>query len=205
VDYHHGFSEDCTGVGVLKLHGSIDWLISSCKPEECRPLYPLRKEGLPPGLDRENHQAGDVPAEPVDAAERLWQIPDFEVAHNEFKWRDFSIEGQPPRRLALGGLGLFKPLYNIPGMGMVWRNASIFLWDAAEIVAVGFSMSGFDQMISNMISDIAVRRAERGSPFRVVVIDPSCEDAFCLRYIRVFGNARFVRKPHELVDWESLT
>lgn len=108
------------------------------------------------------------------------------------------------RIFALAGLGMYKPLHKIPGLGPVWENAFRALQEASEIIVVGFSCSDFDGMVRLHFSTIMRERLNSGNAPVVTVIDPSADDpSFQQRMEDVFGPCKWMPLSHSAVDWET--
>jgi len=105
---------------------------------------------------------------------------------------------------AIAGLGSYKLLENLPGLGWVWRNAMRSIAQAEEIYVIGFSLSPFDTMARLHFAGVMCKRAEKGNlPKVITLIDPNaCENKSNFR--SVFGPdvpIRAIEQHAEDVDW----
>lgn len=193
--WNHVIGPDCDrGVPVFKLHGSIDWIIAH-RHESFSGLTLLFDK---PNEKRRNKDTGFI-----EEDYRLWQ---FNSRGQLAKWvsgRDLQ-KGLAWRTIGIGGLGAYKPLHRIPGLGGVWVRGMRALYEANLAVIVGFSMSDFDVMAQMQFAQVARARTQEGRPLRVHVIDPCLTSDAKQRFRRVFKKVKFEKCTHEEFDWSSL-
>jgi hypothetical protein len=107
--------------------------------------------------------------------------------------------------VGIAGLGAYKQLHQIPGLGFVWKEATNALYGADCAVVVGFSMSDFDAMSQMRFADIARIRHDENRNLQVVVVDPGIDDNEYakIRFRRVFREVEFAPKRHEEFEWDN--
>jgi len=204
----HGFSKEkpSESAQVLKLHGSIDWIVADKGDElsKCDRLFEKQN------LNRADKQATEVEEDheqtrDVEEAYCLWRCRSRE----QLSWiKDRDVQqvrnGARPRTVGIAGLGTYKQLHQIPGLGLVWSKAKQALREADRVVIVGFSLSDFDAMAQMEFAQIARLRHENGNPLKIEVVDPSIQEENSLtlsRFRRVFRNVQSIPKPHEEFEW----
>lgn len=103
------------------------------------------------------------------------------------------------------GLGIYKELHQIPGLGPVWVPGMKALDKADRAVIIGFSMSDFDAMAQLQFAEVARARHQKGKPLPVTVIDIHADSPeLQKRYQRVFSHVEFKKAGVESFDWSSL-
>ena len=193
--WNHGTGrDDDQGLGVFKLHGSIDWIVLH-RNESSTKLDLL--------FDKKNSNRSDGKTGHVEDDYRLWRCRTREQLSQWIKGRD--LQGELPRKVGTCGLGAYKELHRIPGLGLVWTRGMGALYQADSAIVVGFSMSDFDAMAQMQFAVVARARNVENRPLRVIVIDPFVDQAAEDRFRRVFRSVEFVGEPHEEFDWQSLT
>src|SRR5262249_531217 len=127
-----------------------------------------------------------------------------EQLRNWMSGRDLQLVPQyaESRTVGIAGLGAYKQLHQIPGLGRVWTHGMRALHKADIAIIVGFSMSDFDAKAQMQFAEVARTRQDESRPLRVRVIDPfisskESED----RFRRVFRHVDFDKCHHEEVDW----
>jgi hypothetical protein len=194
--WNHGLAEGkgVDEVTLCKLHGSIDWIVAH-RSERFSKLDLLFEKD---NANRSNQNTGHVEDDC-----RLWRCRTSEQLQGWVSGRDLqSIPvGASPRTVGIAGLGAYKQLHQIPGLGRVWTRGMRALYEADRAVVVGFSMSEFDAMAQLQFGGIARKRQDEGRPLMVTVIDPFANDATKERFRRVFRSVDFVSRPHETIDW----
>lgn len=206
--WNHGTSKDRqAGIPVYKLHGSIDWIVADRRESfnNCDLLFEKENvnrsvndgdDELLPDDDRSAH---------VEDECRLWRCPrDRLKAWIDDRDLQWIPDGGVCRTVGIAGLGAYKALHRIPGLGEVWARAMQALYQADLAVVAGFSLSDFDAMAQLHFAEVARARTAKDRPLRVVVIDPSLDEAGKTRFCRVFRHVEFIEKKHENVDWSSL-
>jgi hypothetical protein len=185
------------GVPVYKLHGSIDWIVAD-RAEEFRGLDPLFDK---PSANRLGSRTGHV-----EDDYRLCRCRTRKQLESWLAGRDLQTNpsGTCPRTVGIAGLGAYKELHQIPGLGHVWACGTRALYQADCAVVVGFSMSDFDAMAQMQFSAVARERWCQGRPLPVVVVDPFADEAVKHRFRTVFRCVHFIEEPHEVVDWSRL-
>jgi len=184
--WHYGFDEIESGIPVLKVHGSIDWVRV--------PRGHTVRNGLKL-FEKTNVNRGQGVDEHPEDAYVLWRIPDI------LSRRDEVLPFSSPKRPAMGGLGRVKPLHEIPGIGFVWSRAFEVIKSAEAIYVIGWSASPYDVMARfHFASVLALRQIPLS---RVVVVDPKvCEQI--TNYRAIFGEVKAIGECAECVDWDSL-
>lgn len=186
-----------TGVRVCKLHGSIDWIVAHRNHDfgKCELLFDKQN------VNRRNGNTGYVEDDYV-----LWRCRSIDQLQ---KWIDnrylqYVPESAMPARVGIAGLGAYKPLHEIPGLGRVWANGMRSLYEAGKCIVVGFSMSDFDAMAKMQLANVAMIRAQEQNPLEVVVVDPYISDEGKARFRSVFRTVEFVDEAHESFNWDSI-
>lgn len=196
--WNHGARrDDEKGIGVHKLHGSIDWIVAH-RNESFSKLDLL--------FDKKNANRTEGSTGYIEEDCRLWRCQTREQLRNWIEGRELQSlpEDASPRTVGIAGLGAYKGVHQIPGLGYVWTNGMQALYKADMAVVVGFSMSDFDTMAKMQFVEVARARAKEGRPLPVLVIDPSVNEAAENRFRQVFRHVHFVRKKHEEFDWGSI-
>jgi hypothetical protein len=196
--WNHGTGHDGdTGVAVFKLHGSIDWIVAD--RAESFPKLDLL-------FDKKNANRSDGKTGHLEDDCRLWRCQSPEQLTNWIEGRDLQMvaDGASPRTVGIAGLGAYKELHRVPGLGHVWSHGMRALCQADVAVVVGFSMSDFDAMAQMQFAEVARARARETQPLRVIVVDPFVDQASRARFQRVFRSVDFITKPHEDFDWSQL-
>ncbi len=178
------------GIAVCKLHGSIDWIVAdrSENLSNCDLLFDK------PNSNRSKQKTGDI-----EDDYRLWRCRTREQRRNWISGRD--LQSGSWKTVGIAGLGAFKQLHQIPGLGRVWAHGMQALEEAHVVVVIGFSMSDFDAMAQMQFAEVARKRWGESRPLPVIVIDPFMSDATKERFRRVFRSVDFVSSAHETVDW----
>jgi len=184
------------GLPVYKLHGSIDWMFAH-RCEQFSKLDLL--------FDKDNANRSNPCSGHVEDDCRLWRCRTRDQLREWVSGRDLQSipEGAIPRTVGIAGLGAYKQLYQIPGLGCVWTRAMRAIHKADRIVVVGFSMSDFDAMAQLQFAEIARARQVEGRPLKVTVVDPYANDLRRQRFQRVFRTVEFIVSPHEKVNWSD--
>jgi hypothetical protein len=185
------------GMPVYKLHGSMDWIVAHREESfsKCDLLF-----------DKKNANRSDGKTGHVEDDYRLWRCRTLEQLHNWIEGRDLQMvaDGASPRTVGIAGLGAYKELHRIPGLGHVWAHGMRALYQADVAVVVGFSMSDFDAMAQMQFAEVARARARESRPLRVMVVDPFVDQAVKERFQRVFRSVDFITKRHEDFDWSNV-
>lgn len=199
IDWHYGFKqENDVGTGILKMHGSINWLIVP-RNKYSNFGYPLlfKKEDA-------NRDETDWPCSEEEWDYVLIRIPDSSVG---LKIENRNLQShEKPYFIGIAGLGRYKPLDRIPGSGQVWHNAGSALYQADEIYIVGFSLSPFDTMARMHFAGVMCERAKKNRPATIVLIDPN---AYKLKndFQSVFGTdtpITIYQQKSEQVKWSEV-
>lgn len=195
--WHHGTRHGSEGIPVFKLHGSIDWIVAH-RSESFVKLELL--------FDKENANQSKQNTGHVEDDCRLWRCRSESQLREWIEGRDLqSLPAQASARtVGIAGLGAYKQLHQIPGLGRVWARGMRTLYEADVAIIVGFSMSEFDAFAQMQFAEVAKHRSSDGRPLPVIVIDPFITETSAERYRRVFRTVEFLKTPHELVNWDSL-
>lgn len=196
--WNHGFERDRSdGTPVFKLHGSIDWIVAYRSD-------PISELDLLFDKPNDNRSQCDTGHKEDDYL--LWRYRTRKELCEWLEGRDLQEvpSGAAPRTVGIAGLGAYKELHQIPGLGPVWSRGMRALYQADLAVIVGFSMSDFDAMAQMQFAEVARSRWDKQRPLRVVVIDPFLNECSESRFRRVFREVDFIEEHHENVDWSSL-
>lgn len=197
---NHGIGSDGDSkIPVFKLHGSIDWIVAH-RLESFHELDLL--------FDKQNTNRSQGNTGHIEDDCRLWRCRSRDQLSRWIRGRDWQEipPGAVQRTVGIAGLGAYKELHRIPGLGAVWARGMQALYQADLAVVVGFSMSDFDTMAQMQFAEVAQARHRDQRPLRVIVIDPFADKAYKDRFRRVFRvrDADFLEKDHEAVDWTRL-
>ena len=196
--WNHGIESDAgNGIPVFKLHGSTDWIVAH--RSESNSKFDLLFDK--PNANRSRGNSGHVEDDC-----RLWRCRTRDQLSRWIKGRHLQMfpSGAAPRSVGIAGLGAYKELHRIPGLGLVWERGMQALHQADLAVVVGFSMSDFDAMAQMQFAEVARSRQREKRPLRVIVIDPFAGEGCQDRFRRVFRDVEFVKQDHQTVDWTSL-
>jgi hypothetical protein len=197
--WNHGTGrESDAGIAVFKLHGSIDWIVAHRS-------QPISNHVLL--FDKKNANRLEQNTGHVEDDCRLWRCRTGEQLQRWISGRDFQSipEHASLRTVGIAGLGAYKQLHQIPGLGEVWTRGMRALYEADRVVVVGFSMSDFDVMARMQFAEVARKRWDEKRPLKVIVIDPYLKKKIDKeRFLRVFRSVEFVTSNHETVDWNLL-
>lgn len=196
--WNHGFLRiDDSGNPVFKLHGSIDWIVAHRSDNSSKLDLLFNKENV---NDSENDTGN------IEDDCQLWRCRTLDQRVDWIEGRDLQSipKSACPRTVGIAGLGAYKQLHRIPGLGRVWSNGMQALYHADQVVIVGFSMSDFDAMAQMQFAEIAQARARNSKTLPVIVIDPFVDKSSKDRFRRVFRSVNFINEKHETYDWSSL-
>jgi hypothetical protein len=188
-------------IRLLKVHGSVNWLKV--------PRNKYQNFGYPPLFIKEdkNRKETDWPSGEEEWDYVLLRIPDNSVGLRIEK-RDLQIPEKKPHSPGIAGLGRYKPLENLPGLGWVWVNAMRSIAQAEEIYVIGFSLSLFDTMARLCFADVMIQRVEKANlPQKVIIIDPNACELKKSNFRSVFGPdvpIKAIEQQAEDVDWAGL-
>ncbi len=192
--WNHGFEHERDGgIPVHKLHGSIDWIVAD-RSESFSKLDLL--------FDKANTNRSDGKTGHVEEDCRLWRCQTREQRRNWIKGR--ALQSGTWKTVGIAGLGAYKELHQIPGLGRVWKRGMQALYHADRAVVVGFAMSDFDAMAQMQFAEVARARGREGRPLPVIVIDPCANKETKKRFRRVFRRVDFIPRGHQDFDWSSL-
>jgi len=209
--WNHGLDDkDNGGVPILKMHGSVDWMLlkrgqeweGGIKLFSKRDINAERNGRSPDDGERtpgtEPKKLTDLLAEPY-ARSPCEEQDETEYGFELWRAKDMSSFDY---RLGLAGLGRYKPLHELPGSALTWYGACKALKEAEEIYVIGFSMSPYDTMTRFQFSTVV--RTRQRPPEKVVVIDPNAiELAKALSF--VFGQSiTLMAHQAERTDWNAL-
>ena len=200
TDWHYGFEQEkSAGIQILKMHGSINWLVVS-RDKYLNFGYPLlfRKQDA-------NRGESDWPSGEEEWDYVLIRVPDPYVG-SRIENRALQ-SSEKPYLVGIGGLGRYKPLDKLPGMGEVWSNAMRTLGHAEEVYVVGFSLSPFDAMVRLHLGGVMCNRSEKKDlPKIVTLVDPHAR-ALKENFVSVFGAEtpmEICEQEAQEVDWLGL-
>jgi hypothetical protein len=199
--WNHGLRDevDKAGVTIFKLHGSVDWFAFSRGTANFEKYESLFRKINVDGVD------GDQ-----DARFELCRLRHRDDLQGVLESVGLDLQWENARWWpALGGLGLYKPLHRVPGLGFAWAKAGQALATADTIVVVGFSLSPFDTMARLQLASAYLNRTSSEQQ-RVIVIDPDPWKVVVDRFRKIYGNRveapleRSTKSGHHELDWEEL-
>lgn len=195
--WNHGLNDHKNGgVAVLKMHGSVDWLLLERRPEMKLEMFVKLFSKSDVNVEEHGHPA---PQEEEYAWE-LWRAKDSNTCDGVIEMDKSGLSNFRYFR-GLSGLGSHKPLHRLPGSAKTWFTAFEALHSADEIYVVGFSMSIYDTMTRFHFTSVINDR--HNPPSKVIIIDPNAEQLVETSSI-VFGRLpTLVSLKAENVDWQS--
>jgi len=195
--WNHGLNDrDYGGVTVLKMHGSIDWILLQRRPEDQLEKFVKLFPKKDTNVDEHGHQSPQEEEYPWE----LWRAKDTTTC-NAVIDMDKSDLSNFRYSLALAGLGRYKPLHRLPGSAWTWLAAFQALNSVDEIYVVGFSMSLYDTMTRFRFTSVIHRRSNPA--LKVVIIDPNAL-RLAETYSSVFGKIlTLMAFKAEDVDWQK--
>lgn len=196
--WNHGTRrEGDVGVPVFKLHGSIDWLVIDRAEKTNDHTVLFEKQNL----NTNGQRTGNV----EDDCVLVRQSRDRLCAWMNNSGLELASLSNWPRKSGIAGLGAYKELHTVPGLGVVWAEAMRALREADVAVVIGFSMSDFDALAQMQFAGVAQARDTAGHPLRVIVVDPGINNDEGVeakkRFGRVFRGVEFRQEAHQDIDW----
>jgi len=215
--WNHGTGRtDDRGIAVCKFHGSIDWIVAYRGASFSKLELLFDKPNLNRSAEVQDGETDDLtliaeaargdirPDIHEEEDLRLWRCQTRQQLESWLSDREIQLvrSGTPPCAVGIAGLGSFKRLHQIPGLGRVWAHGLRALREADLAIVIGFSMSDFDKMAQLQFAEVVRNRQDR--PLRVVVVDPSAKHRdFQERFHRVFRAVGFIDHGLEAVDWSE--
>jgi hypothetical protein len=197
--WHYGFEQEKGyGVKILKMHGSINWIMVR-RNHKNNFDYPLLFEKT--DLNIENH--GAKASSEIEYNFVLLRIPNNKLS-NRIENRVLQLENKQ-YEIAIAGLGRYKPLSELVGSGEIWINAFRAMHNCEQIYVIGFSLSPFDTMARLHFGGVMMKRSQQqdsGLP-RITLIDPLASELKS-NFESVFGRGAemvVIEKKGEEVDW----
>lgn len=191
IKFHYGFEkENGCGVKILKMHGSINWLMV------CRGQW----NGLKYDILAEKTESNTNAANPYNV---LLRVPDDDV-YNVVEHRHLSSQNKD-KSIGIVGLGTYKRVSDLVGSGEIWRkNAYQALRDCEQIYVIGFSFSRFDTMARLFFGRVMMERFEKKIKLpKIILIDPDANN-LNKRIESIFGRKTIIElvpQEAEKVDW----
>lgn len=200
IKWTYGFKkEETSGVQVLKMHGSINWIIVPRNQVDNFGYRVLFKK-----VDKNRETVDGGPTGELEYDNALLQVPDEKLA-NRIENRALQLN-QKQYSIGIAGLGRYKSLDELPGSGEVWYNAGRALLTADKVYVVGFSLSSFDTIARLYFAGAMLTRSQKeGIPPNLRIVDPQADKLY-RRFQAVFGPSAQIdicKKKGEEVDWES--
>jgi hypothetical protein len=201
IDWWYGFELERKkkGIAIFKMHGSINWILAPRNKYENFGYTLLFKKG------DKNREEANFPSGNIEWDYVLLRVPDTSIA-TRIENRDLQ-SSEKPYYLAIGGLGRYKPLDKISGLGEVWVNAMRFLLKAEQIYIIGFSLSPFDNMARLCFAGaMCDRHGKKKPPPNITIVDP-CDKDPTPNFQSVFGldtPIKPLKKRAEDVDWAKV-
>lgn len=195
--WNHGLNDRADGgMTVLKMHGSVDWLLLERRPEtELKKFVKLFSKS------DANVENGHSTPQETEYALELWRAKDGNTCSAVVDMDRSGLANFVYAR-GLAGLGRYKPLHELLGSAQTWLRAFEALRSADEIYVAGFSMSAYDTMMRFHFASVIHDRPS--PPSKVVIIDPGADqlaEAGCI----VFGMPPIlVPRKAEDVDWQKM-
>lgn len=200
--WYYGFEqENGSGVKILKMHGSINWIMVH-RDQKNNFSYPLL-------FKKTDLNAKSYGTEAPDEYEYKWvllRVPDESLA-NRIENRDLQ-SGSKQYEIAIAGLGRYKPLSKLVGSGEIWDNALRALRNCEQIYIIGFSLSPFDTMARLHFGGVIMERSKQKNSglLLITLIDPIAGELKS-NFKKVFGcsaSIDVIEEKGEEVDWSTL-
>lgn len=199
IDWWYGFEleKKKKGIAIFKMHGSVNWILAPRNKYENFGYALLFKK------EDKNRKEANFPSDDIEWDYVLLRVPDTFIA-TRVENRDL-LNSEKPYYLAIGGLGRYKPLDKISGLGEVWVKAMRFLHQAEQIYVVGFSLSPFDNMARLCFAGAMCDRQEKKKPPPGITIVDPCDENPTPKFQSVFGPSAQIKviKKHaeDVEDW----
>lgn len=202
--WYYGFEQEKGhGVKILKMHGSINWIMVR-REQKDNFEYPLLFEKRDKNIEDHGMQAPDE----TEYRIVLLRVPDESLA-GRIENRDLQL-GSKQYEIAIAGLGRYKPLSELKGSGEIWNNALRALRNCEQIYIIGFSLSPFDTMARLHFGGVMMKRSKVkkiGLP-QITLIDPIAGELKS-NFKKVFGCSASInvieqKGEEEKVDWSTL-
>ncbi len=200
--WYYGFEQEKgSGVKILKMHGSINWIMVR-RDQKNNFSYPLLFEKSDINVEKYGTEAPDED----EYMRVLLRVPD-ESLSNRIENRELQ-KGNKQYEIAIAGLGSGKPLSELVGSGKIWNNAFRALDNCEQIYIIGFSLSPFDTMVRLRFSGVMMKRSkeEKNGLPQITLIDPIA-GKLEPNFKKVFGCSASIdikEKKGEEVDWSIL-
>jgi hypothetical protein len=203
ISWCHGFkNEQNTGVTICKMHGSIDWLIMGRNVSSHFNSVDLlfRKDD-----QNRNNTVSDKPASELEFDYELVRVKNDKFLEAFVSSRHLQHQ-KSQYFFALAGLGSYKPLHHVPGLGEVWWKGMNALGQAEQIHIIGFSLSPFDNMARLSFGGVMCQRHNKNNlPQKITLIDPNI-NTLLPNFQAVFGQNTPIlpcQKRAEEIDWSQ--
>jgi hypothetical protein len=200
--WQYGFEQEKGyGVKILKMHGSINWIMVR-RDQKDNFGYPLLFEKT--DINVEDH--GAKASNEIEYNDVLLRVPNDKLS-NRIENRDLQL-GSKRYEIAIAGLGRYKPLSELVGSGEIWNNAIRALRNCEQIYIIGFSLSPFDTMARLHFGGVMMERSKVktiGLP-QITLIDPIAGELKS-NFKKVFGcsaSINVIEQKGEEVDWSTL-
>lgn len=199
--WQYGFEQEKgSGVKILKMHGSINWIMVR-RDQKDNFGYPLLFEKT--DINVEDH--GAKASNEIEYNYVLLRVPNDKLS-NRIENRDLQL-GSKQYEIAIAGLGRYKPLSELVGSGEIWNNAIRALRNCEQIYIIGFSLSPFDTMARLHFGGVMMERSKVkkiGLP-QITLIDPIAGELKS-NFKKVFGcsaSINVIEQKGEEVDWST--
>ena len=200
--WYYGFEQEKShGVKILKMHGSINWIMVR-REQKDNFEYPLLFEKRDKNVEDHGMQAPDETEYKIV----LLRVPDESLA-GRIENRDLQLRSKQ-YEIAIAGLGRYKPLSELKGSGEIWNNALRTLRNCEQIYIIGFSLSPFDTMARLHFGGVMMERSKEKEIglMQITLIDPIAGE-LKPDFKKVFGcsaSIDVIEKKGEEVDWSTL-
>lgn len=191
--WNHGLENERGGTTILKMHGSIDWLVCERgEADRCTNLTLLfqkkdnnRSNGSSAGSTGENEYDDELVRIKRERLEKCIEDRDLPKGF----WKSTGI----------AGLGSYKQLYKLPGSARVWAKAADSLHKCDVIFIIGFSFSIFDTMVRLLFAEVMDGRKQLP---QVYVINPCIDAGYESTVKGIFGDGvHLVKEKAQAIEW----
>jgi hypothetical protein len=199
--YCYGFErENGSGTRILKMHGSINWMIAHRDQKGNLSRYPILFEKT----DKNVKDPGAKAPDEIEYQGILRRVPNSLAK----LIRGRGISRGKQYGIAIAGLGRYKPLSELVGSGEIWNNAFRALHNCEQIYVIGFSLSTFDTMARLLFGGVMMERSkEKGIALPQITLIDLIAEELKSNFKKVFGcgvNIDVIEKKGEEVDWSTL-
>ncbi len=191
--------ENGSGLKIYKMHGSINWIMVPRSQEENFGYEVLFKK-----KDLNQHEVNNDTSGESEYDYILLKVPN-ESLKGRIENKDLQMSNKS-YSIALGGLGRYKSLDKIPGLGVIWSNAMASLRSSEKVCVIGFSLSSYDIMARLNFCSIMLKQTQHNMLQSITIIDPYAYEIKS-NFQSVFGkDTKFnlINEKIETINWSNI-